>query len=149
MVLPKKTGAIRICVDLTPLNESIQHEVHHLPAVDDTLAQPVGQCKSFHYPSGFWQVPLTPSSRLPTTFLTPYAWALLIQQAVIRDNNAPKHFQKQMEKTLVRVEGVLCHINDILVFISKRSMMPDLKPACRNCMVEPANVNLRELSCVF
>ena len=30
--------------------------------------------------------------------------------------SAPEHFQRQMEKTLVGVEGVLCHMDDILVF---------------------------------
>ena len=42
--MPKKTGTIRIpvCVDLKPLNESVQREVHPLPAVDGTLAHMAG-----------------------------------------------------------------------------------------------------------
>ena len=28
VVVPKKSGTIRICVDLKPLNENVQHEVH-------------------------------------------------------------------------------------------------------------------------
>ena len=39
VVILKKTGAIRICVDLKPLNESVLREIHPLPKVDDTLAQ--------------------------------------------------------------------------------------------------------------
>ena len=39
MVVVKKTGTIRVCVDLKSLNKSAQHEVHPIPAVDDTLAQ--------------------------------------------------------------------------------------------------------------
>ena len=39
VVVPKKNGAIRICVDLKPLNENVLREVHPLPKVDDTLAQ--------------------------------------------------------------------------------------------------------------
>ena len=39
VVVPKKEGDIRICVDLKPLNESVLREVHPLPKVDDTLAQ--------------------------------------------------------------------------------------------------------------
>lgn len=42
VVVQKKTGAIRICVDLKPLNENVQREVHPLPTVDDTLAQLTG-----------------------------------------------------------------------------------------------------------
>ena len=42
VVVPKKTGAVRICVDLKPLNTSVRREVHPLPKVDDTLAQLTG-----------------------------------------------------------------------------------------------------------
>ena len=39
VVVPKKSGDVRICVDLKPLNESVLREVHPLPKVDETLAQ--------------------------------------------------------------------------------------------------------------
>ena len=39
VVVPKKSGKVRICVDLKPLNQSVLREVHPLPKVDDTLAQ--------------------------------------------------------------------------------------------------------------
>ena len=35
VVVPKRDGAIRICVDLKPLNENVLREVHPLPKVDD------------------------------------------------------------------------------------------------------------------
>ena len=56
----KKTGNIRICVDLKPLNGSVQQEIHPLPTVDDTLAQLTGAkiLSSLGTNSGFWQVPL-------------------------------------------------------------------------------------------
>lgn len=68
VVVPKKSGAIRICVDLKPLNESVLREVHPLPKVDDTLAQLTG-AKVFtklDANSGFWQIPLSQPSRLLT-----------------------------------------------------------------------------------
>ena len=73
VVVPKKTGAVRICVDLKPLDLSVLREVHPLPKVDDTLAQLTG-AKLFtklDANSGFWQIPLSPTSRLLTTFITP------------------------------------------------------------------------------
>ena len=42
VVAPKKSGAIRICVDLKPLNEEVWREIHPIPRVDDTLAQMAG-----------------------------------------------------------------------------------------------------------
>ena len=38
VVVKKKTGAVRICVDLKPLNESVLREVHPIPRVDEPLA---------------------------------------------------------------------------------------------------------------
>ena len=39
VVVPKPNGQVRICVDLTRLNESVCRERHILPSVEETLAQ--------------------------------------------------------------------------------------------------------------
>ena len=39
VVVPKKLGEVRICVDLKPLNEGVLRETHPIPSVDNTLAQ--------------------------------------------------------------------------------------------------------------
>ena len=67
-------GAISICVDLKPLNESVLREVHPIPRVDDILAQIAGAkvFSKLDANSGFWQIPLAKKSRLLTTFITPF-----------------------------------------------------------------------------
>ena len=45
VVVPKPSGSIRICVDLTHLNQNVLREYHPLPNVDDTLAQLTGAKK--------------------------------------------------------------------------------------------------------
>ena len=101
VVVPKKTGTICICVDLKPLNENVQYEVHPLPTVDDTLAQLTGakMFSSLDANSGFWQVPLEQSSRLLTTFLTPHGH-YCFNKIPFGICSAPKHFQIQMAKIL-------------------------------------------------
>ena len=42
MVVLKPSGAVRICVDLKPLNESVLRKPHPIPKVDETLAQVAG-----------------------------------------------------------------------------------------------------------
>ena len=71
--VPKKSGAVRICIDLKALNESVFREVYPLPTVDDLLGQLTGATIFSHLDanSGFWQIPLCPESRLLTTFVTP------------------------------------------------------------------------------
>ena len=39
VVVPKPNGNVRICVDLTKLNESVKRENFPLPAIDQTLGQ--------------------------------------------------------------------------------------------------------------
>jgi len=64
VVAPKKSGSVRICVDLKPLNQSVLREVHPLPKVDETLAQLTGAklFSKLDANSDFWQIPLSPAS---------------------------------------------------------------------------------------
>ena len=74
VVVPKANGKVRICVDLTRLNQSVCRERHMMPAVDQTLAQLL-ETKLFtklDANSEFWQIPLLPESALLTTFMTPF-----------------------------------------------------------------------------
>ena len=42
VVVPKASGAVRVCVDLKNLNQSVLREPHPIPSVDDTLAHLTG-----------------------------------------------------------------------------------------------------------
>ena len=57
VVVPKKNGTVRICVDLKPLNTAVLREAHPLPKVDDTLAQLSGAkiFSKLDANSRFWQ----------------------------------------------------------------------------------------------
>ena len=71
VVVKKVSGAVRICVDIKPLNE---REVHPMPKVNTTLIQLTGATmfSKLDANSGFWQIPLSTESRLLATFITPY-----------------------------------------------------------------------------
>ena len=64
VVVPKRSGEVRICVDLKFLNESVLREVHPLPKVETTLSQLLGATVFFKIDtnSGFWQIPLDTES---------------------------------------------------------------------------------------
>ena len=103
----KKAGKVRICVDLKPL-------VHPLPKVDETLAQLSGAryFTKLDANSGFWQIPLAQESRLLTTFITPfgrYCFPFGI-------SSAPEHFQRRMAEILNGLSGVVCQMDDVLIF---------------------------------
>ena len=117
VVVPKKSGNVRICVNLKPLNKSVLREVHPLPKVDDTLAQLAGAkiFSKLDANSGFWQIPLSESSRLLTTFITPTG-RYCFNKLPFGISSAPEHFQRRMSELLVGLHGVLCQMDDILVF---------------------------------
>ena len=58
VIVPKPSGAVRICVDMKPLNESVLREVHPMPKIDTTLAQLTGATvfSKLDANSGFWQI---------------------------------------------------------------------------------------------
>eukprot|EP00731_Ephydatia_muelleri_P032552 Em0024g96a len=117
VVAPKKGGAIRICVDYQPLNRYVCREVYPLPKVDETLAQLAGAkiFSKLDANSGFWQIPLTERSKLLTTFITPFG-RYYFHKLPFGICSAPEHFQKRMSKILAGLEGVLCQMDDVLVF---------------------------------
>lgn len=106
VVVPKKSGNIRICVDIKPLNERVLREVHPFPKVDETLAQLMG-AKAFSKldaNSGFWQIPLSERSQLLTMFITPMG-RYCFNKLPFGISSAPEHFQKRMSRILSGPDG--------------------------------------------
>jgi hypothetical protein len=116
VVVPKKNNKIRICVDLTKLNESVKRERHPLPAVDESLGQLAGATvfTKLDANSGFWQVPLSEESARLTTFITPFG-RFCFHRLPFGITSAPEHFQRRMEEILQGLEGVICRIDDTLI----------------------------------
>ena len=149
VVVPKKSGSVRICVDLKPLNTSVLREVHPLPKVDETLAQLAG-AKVFtklDANSGFWQIPLSPSSRLLTTFITPLG-RYCFNKLPFGISSAPEHFQRRMSDILTGLQGTLCQMDDILVF-GKDQAEHDARLVAVLTRIEEAGGTLNPQKCEF
>ena len=93
MVVPKPNGKIRICVDLTRLNQNICWKHDSLPSVKQILAQIRGAkiFSKLDANSGLWQVELAPESSLLTTFITPFGRFCFKHMPF---GSAPEHFQR-------------------------------------------------------
>ncbi|UYV79867.1 K02A2.6-like [Cordylochernes scorpioides] len=117
VLVAKPSGKLRICVDLSILNQNILREIHPIPVVEHTLAQLKG-AKLFtklDANSGFWQIPLSSESSALTTFITPFG-RFRFKRLPFGISSAPKYFQKRMGQILEGLEGTLCHMDDILVY---------------------------------
>ncbi|KAL6455308.1 hypothetical protein MHYP_G00362590 [Metynnis hypsauchen] len=118
VIVPKKTGAVRICVDLTKLNESVCREKFILPSVEETLGMLAGAriFSKLDANMGFWQIPLTKDSAKLTTFITPFG-RYFFKRLPFGIASAPEHFQNRMVTEVTEgLEGVVYHMDDVLVW---------------------------------
>ena len=112
----KPNGSVRICVDLTHLNKTVQREIHPTHSEDENLAK-LGDSKIFSKVdanSGFWQIPLDDESKLLTTFFTPFG-RFCFNRLPFGISSAPKIFQRSMSKILEGSKGTLCQMDDVLI----------------------------------
>ena len=117
VVVQKPNRKVRLCVDLTKLNQSVQCERHPLPSVDQVLGQLAGAniLSKLDTNSDFWQVPLAQESALLTTFITPFG-CFCFHRLPFGISSAPEIFQRMMSQMLVGLPGTVCMMDDILVF---------------------------------
>ena len=117
--------------------------------MDDTLAQLSGVTvfSKLDANSGFWQVPLADKSRPLTMFITPFGRFHFIK-LLFGISSAPEHFQKRMSKILDGLQGVVCQIDDVLVYgRNKQEHNKRLTDSLKR--IETAGVTLNREKCSF
>ena len=114
---PKANGKdVRLCVDLTKLNNAVLRSWHILPSVDYVLGQ-IGKSKYFSKldaNSGFHQVVLTDESKLLTTFIAPFG-RYAYNRLPFGITSAPEFYQQQVSQIIAGVPGAVCLTDDIVV----------------------------------
>ena len=149
VVVPKANGKVRICVDLTILNKSVERERHPLPTVYQTLAQLSGAqvFSTLDANSGFWQIPLDSQSAKLTTFITPFG-RFCFHRLPFGITSAPEHFQRRMSRMLEGIPGVLCMMDDVLVH-RRMQEEQDERLTLVLSMLQAAGITLNQDKCKF
>ena len=123
VLVRKKDGTYRFCVDYRELNAVTKHDTFPLPRIDDLLDQ-LGNTKFFStldLASGFWQVQVHPNSRAKTVFVTSQGLHEF-RGMPFGLTNAPAVFQHLMQRVLMDLnqnndaDFVTVYIDDILVY---------------------------------
>ena len=116
VVVPKKDGTLRICLDPKDLNKAILREHYPLPTIED-IATPLHGAKVFSIldmSKGFWHVLLDEPSPFLTTFHTPfgrYRW----RRMPFGICSVPEVFQHRMHELIEGLQGLEVVADDFVV----------------------------------
>lgn len=119
VLVRKKDGTLRFCVDYRKLNTITRKDSYPLPRVDDLLdsLSDAQWFSTLDLRSGYWQVELNPTDRDKTAFTTQRG---LFQFRVMPFGlcNAPSTFQRLMELVLAGLSWEVClaYLDDVVVF---------------------------------
>ena len=128
VLVSKKDGSTRLCVDYRQLNKLTKPDAFPLPRIDDTIDSLHG-CTLFttlDLASGYWQIALDESDRCKSAFACPlglYEFTVLPMGV----SNGPATFQRVMERVLgdllLSSSSPICRcfFDDILVATSSVS----------------------------
>ena len=119
VLVRKKDGSIRFCVDYRKLNAITRFDAFPLPRIDETL-ESLGGARFFStldLLSGYWQVGLTEQARLKSAFTTRsglFLWNVMPFGLC----NAPSTFERLMESVLQGLQWQTClvYLDDVVVF---------------------------------
>ena len=118
VVVKKKDGSDRMCVDFRTLNKIVRPVSFPLPLIDDILCL-LGKAKYFtalDLKSGYWQVELDEKSKEKTAFAC-HKGLFQFNRMPFGLSNAPAVFQELMNIVLQgQEEFSIAYLDDILIF---------------------------------
>ena len=118
VLIKKKDGSLRFCVDYRKLNALTSPDAYPMPRVDEILDQ-LGGAKyltKLDLARGYWQVPVDENAKKLTAFITPFG---LYQFKVMPFglNGAPATFQRLMDGVVHGISGfTAAYLDDLVIF---------------------------------
>ena len=120
VLVRKKTGELRFCIDLRTLNARTEKDAYSLPRIEDSLDSLNGAkiFLSLDLKSGYWQVELEEDS-IPLTAFTvgPLGFYECVRMP-FGLTNAPATFQRLMENCLgeLHLRSCIIYLDDIIIY---------------------------------
>ncbi|KAL6727416.1 hypothetical protein Aduo_009295 [Ancylostoma duodenale] len=120
VLVKKKDGALRLCVDYRELNKVTKHDSYPLPSID-VILQSLGGKRYFStmdMMSGYWQIRLSEEAKKKSAFTTSEG-LFEFQVLPFGLTTSPAEFQRMMDMVLegsgVKDKEVFVYIDDILI----------------------------------
>ena len=120
VMVKKKDGSLRFCVDFRQLNPATIKDAHPIPSIDDLLGALHGArwFTTLDLKSGYWQVPIQKQDKEKTAFRTSSGQLYEFNQVPFGLCNAPATFSRLMDRVLAGLHWETClfYLDDIIVF---------------------------------
>lgn len=151
VIVKKRDGSPRFCIDYRSLNSITQKDVYPLPRIDDVIERLNGShiFSKLDLRSGYFQVPLISEERNKTAFVTHDGlWQFnRLPQGL---KNSPSVFQRLMNQTLASLRWDVClaYLDDIVVYSrSFKQHLIDIHKVCQ--VLHTSNFKLNYNKCSF
>jgi hypothetical protein len=151
VLVKKKEGEWRFCVDYRKLNEKVVSNQYPLPLIDDILTYLNG-CKWFctlDMNSGYWQIPVREEDKHKTAFITPDGlWEFQVTPFGLK--TSPAVFQRCMDQILAGLKWGSClvYLDDVLIMAADyEEMLQRLRLILER--LREASMTLNPSKCAF
>ena len=110
VMVRKKDGSLRFCVDFRQLNAATIKDAHPLPRIDDLLDALHGAkwFSTLDLKSGYWQVPIAEQDKEKTAFRISSRQLFEFNQVPFGLCNAPATFSRLMDRVLAGLHWETC-----------------------------------------
>ena len=151
LLVPKKDGSVRFCVDYRKVNSVTVKDRWPLPRVQDIFDQMGGASvfSTMDMRSGYWQVPLAPKDIQKTAFVC-HRGMFEFVRVPFGLCNAPSHYQRVMTQVLGKYIGKFVHVflDDVVVYSANEEEHLKHLELVFEALAE-AGLTLKESKCTF
>lgn len=122
VLVQKKQGKWRLCVDFRQLNEHSIRDAYPLPRINHILDKLRGAkyISTLDLRQGYWQIPLAPTSRQYTAFIAPNRGLFQWKVMPFGHHSAPATFQRTIDSVIGPEvnEFAFVYLDDIIIISS-------------------------------